>query len=1526
MLSQKTLRFYVYVDGENDIPFSGSEAYKTFITTSGEIFTTSNGFVFNVRDTNEQIEIGSFRYDAKRMGGAPTITCTLMYEECLDDFWSDLVYAEFNGDKYFLKQTPTSSKNNEDGRYKHEITLINERFILDNTYYYDAVIGEPIENDKPVTNDTKFSFYGNIEDFVKRMNASLQYTKLQKVEEDENGDDVISGYHVILDEDIVNRDDKMISFDGAVFSQALQEAYNTFGIPFYFKGKEIHVGFTDNVIDDTIEYGVDNALLSVTRNNANFKVVNRATGVGSTENIPYYYPNSGPKGQIELSANGSISVEDIKVLNEETFHNLSVNDVFTFRGDWSKNQLNVEVQVPSTSTNIDFVEDEARINKLYIEDKKSVDVEIKYNFFFDTDNDANIELNWLLENYSNPAISMTPPLKAAWGKDHLEVQVKKVILTSNENSQELSFEEITEKHTYYSNIIKYSGQTSSGYPANKLRQTGIKFSCPNMHGYVTVLVKAELKTLGNFWEVVPDYYWGANSKKKPYSDIVFTTDVNTYATGGWKDQDGKSYNMKNYGVEFLKEPEYGDSFSYSIIKYIKTSNNLQPSIYRATDGVERFYNAKNYPFEVVEGYELQYGEYVDGGYVHNDAYKDDNGEYYTFANEFTGINPREHVFSVDDIKPTIKDVEVNGLRIDMFSEFAYDEDDNDETYTDESGKVNFKHPYFFAKLRRLGFNLFEHASESGPMTISFTSGHCGACSFEIGVSEEYENMNPVQIYDENTTDENGVFHPKGSLQRDEEGRVLCGLEDFQGPVQPYEEQQDTINHEVWIALRKEESTYGILMPKAPKYDADGNVVESGHRPIACSSETSNDGDTFVITNINLPDEYIYRAEEKLEKSIVKYIWENNKEKFNFSVGFSRIFLEENQSFYEQLNENARLNVRYNDKDYLLYVSSYSYQMSEGDILPNITIELDDTLTISQNALQNAISEVKSDIASAISAIDVAAIGSKYFLRKDVDDIAKGTIDFRKGIVFANGGDVEVFKDGSAKLTIDYLEVTRKATFTSLEIQEKSHVGGQLLLSPAAMTCSKVTEVRNVNGQLIAWRCYSQNKGENGEEIFNTFTIDDQAICQTYNAWGSKFYWRLVTNVGEDYIELSVADCADESDTPSVGDKIIQLGNRSDTSRQAAQVLSSHGDNAPSFIMYNGINSYSLEGKDVTGVVWNPEKGEPEMYSYGSFYFGDKAKENNFVIFDKKSGEDKKSLRVRGSIAIEEGSIISSRMDVGNPETGEIEAFFNGGTFAEDTDVDPHTDAPCGKLIIAAGIPKDDRSLEERAKEASTRVYEDGCTFTNNMHLREGCIIGDDIFIQRYEAESSIVAKENDLDFTALNKNGLSVVQQTGYYTSAAINRGSYAYTALFTNGMSPGSPYSDKNIGIVVGAQDGYAILGQKGMFAGLRPNVRYIEDSGDVELTELDHTIVVNRQNTTTKVILPANPEEGQKYEIYVCHHHNIIRLDPNGKAGYNFINGVDFPENQYLWWNDGDNKRRRHIEIFYASSQWWLNWRDLY
>ena len=1248
MKKDKTIKLYVYVDGVNDVPFYGSDAgeYEAFILANGEQYTTSEGFVFNVRNVNEQIELGDFRYDAKRMGGAPTITCTLMYEDCLDDFWSENVYAKFNGEKYFLKQTPTSSYSNESTMYKHDLELVSERVILDNVYFFDAVVGDPQGDDKPVSNSTKVVFFGNIHEFVKRLNSSLEYAKLLKWEDgvDDNGNaiKIPNGYHVVVDDDNnITTEEKLMSFEDQFFSNVLQEIYNTYEVPYYFEGKTIHIGYSNkNAVVPTFSYGVDDALLSITKNNANYKIVNRATATGSSDNIPFYYPNNAPNGEIRITAsesNQGITTEDIEIRDIEVFSQseLRADEIYTYHGS-GKVSHSIEAKVLSKEEVSSFDENTVSLLQVHTTKNNPEKIEVEFLFNFDGHGDADIDLNWSL-NIPKYYIYSQNENRNYGSSSHLALEVEGVYLsTNNAEYEELTYTKKEEKTTYlkWCQVNKdYADITQEGHA---LRQTGLTIKTPNIVGVARIKVVSKLKTVGVFWEsLVP-------SITNPYCDITYNAEVRTHITGGWKSsKHDTTINMDACGIRFLKNPVYGDSFSWTIIEYIKTATNLQPSIYRDTKGAERFYNAINYPFDHVEGYELQYGEYVgEDNKVHNDLYKKDDGTYMVFPNPYVEGKPKEHIFTVEDIKPTIKETEVNGLRIDMFSEFAYDLDDNDELIENEEGSEHeYVHSYFFAKLRKLDFNLFDHAIENQPMTISFTSGDCGACNFEIGVTEEFPQKNPVQV------------NADGTLKRDEKGRVICGqFEDItEDECQP--QQQDTINNEVWIALKKEETTYGILMPKAPKFNDAGEQTEAGHRPKACTRNpdgtVNDDGDTFVILGINLPQSYITNAEKKLESEIIKYLQDNNDEKFTFSIGFSRIYFEEN-NILDQLSENSKIAIMYNGQIYDLYVSSFSYSMSEGDVLPEIRVELDETLKVSQNALQNAISQVKSELGRAIGSIDVVGIATPYFIRKDADDEAQGRINFKKGIKFGEGGKVEIMPDNGAKLTIDYLEVSKKATFNSLEIAEKKHVGGQILLTPAAMKCGEVEEFDDY------YRCYFQTMGEDGDEIFNQFAVGDQAICQTYNAWGSRYYWRLVVGIGEDYIDLSKTDCDEYSDIPSVGDSIILLGNRTDITRQSAIVLSAYDDDAPSLIMYNGINSYSLVEKNITGIIWNPETKEPQMYSYGSFFFGDRQLNKNFITFQKKEGDTEKELFINANIQLGAGSSGLTNLAEWSEKQGQID--------------------------------------------------------------------------------------------------------------------------------------------------------------------------------------------------------------------------------------------------------------------------------
>lgn len=203
-------------------------------------------------------------------------------------------------------------------------------------------------------------------------------------------------------------------------------------------------------------------------------------------------------------------------------------------------------------------------------------------------------------------------------------------------------------------------------------------------------------------------------------------------------------------------------------------------------------------------------------------------------------------------------------------------------------------------------------------------------------------------------------------------------------------------------------------------------------------------------------------------------------------------------------------------------------------------------------------------------------------------------------VFKAGADGNGFRLGNYGNTEDtYLEVDRMlvrkaAEFVQLIIRELRHVGGEIVLTPASMKCTSVEmysrgDIPWTEGSsepLDFYRCYFKQE-QDGTEIDNQFTRGDLVRCQTFNIKEgtnnnvkNRYYWRRCVYAGKDFIDLSATDADNDSDVPQAGDEMVQLGNDSDKTRQSAILLSSYGDDAPSFKMCQGISAYSLAGKEV----------------------------------------------------------------------------------------------------------------------------------------------------------------------------------------------------------------------------------------------------------------------------------------------------------------------------------------------------------
>lgn len=303
-----------------------------------------------------------------------------------------------------------------------------------------------------------------------------------------------------------------------------------------------------------------------------------------------------------------------------------------------------------------------------------------------------------------------------------------------------------------------------------------------------------------------------------------------------------------------------------------------------------------------------------------------------------------------------------------------------------------------------------------------------------------------------------------------------------------------------------------------------------------------------------------------------------------------------------------------------------------DILKKLALQVRNASTEGENTAER-IGRIFIGILENMDNSDIEKL-TKYFLRKDKEDTANELITFLKGLLIGkNGSGITVLENGMSQAVVDYLYVKVKAVFDELEVKKKTYVGGEQVISHAGMKCNRVDELDAV------YRCYFKEE-EDGIEIENQFTPGSLAIAQECNIKtgvshhvGNRYYWRLVTAVGENYIDLfkTVCDPNVENDVPVAGDDIVGLGHKTDMTRQAAIILSSVNEVSPSIIMYQGINDFTLTGKDVISFDFDKSTGKARMKVYGNAYIGEKDR-TTYMEYTHDKGVD-----IKGMFHIEQGS-------------------------------------------------------------------------------------------------------------------------------------------------------------------------------------------------------------------------------------------------------------------------------------------------
>lgn len=1153
--------------------------------------------------------VSSYTYDAKRMGGAPTLTATIYSSEPLQ--WKKEEFVEYNGDRFFASYTPNSTKDNSSRMWKSEITFTSRRELLDNTLFFDVVVDDVDTQDKDRyrSNQTKFTFGGTIHEFVARINSSMAYCGLYRPT------DKYKGYYVVVDEGYGTDEVKEVSFEDQYLTDVLQLVNTTFELDYYWDGNVCHVGKVQHDLTDTpIKYGSSDALISVSKENANYKIVDMITGYGSSDNLPYYYPNDDEFGEAvfntENISKDKVSVELSKFLKDSIY-----NDTIVLYKSKEGKSYNGSVDVSPPAFYIHSSTIPENLSQADSPSNPTVTCSFWINIPISAIKGQKIDLTNLNFSFELFSYITRPDFISNVGKANRSIKLRKIgEETYVPISEGMSFGNVS-TYTFKENgDFTLTIGADFSYNCKVFNSDGIR----NFYG-ASVWNVAFGGSVEFSYESKSEYEWKNGDKYIPYSDAG----INVSGIG--------EANCIEYDYQFVKDGDrYGFNKVYTgtednAVKVIVTdrvwiapSSVLMPSIYRNTKGAERFYYALNNTHKLPSG-----------------------SGYYKFVNLYKKGNPHQGTVTFDDIKPTINGiVNAEGQLFGEIADVAFDKEDSD---VKDSDGTTYIHQYFYIKLHKFngefGFDLFNHvlAKESAKINLIKSNG-CPACSFVIYKQHSADNS---KFYNCVSVDEKGNLK---QVRTDKNDYIFANASDA------YEDKlnQDSTQKELWIAVQKDTSTLGIVMPNA----------SAGFKP--------QKGDLFVITGIKPPKVLVTAAEKRLDDALIKHMSENNTDQFNYSVKFSRIFLQENPDFASKLNENAKLSIQIqgdSDSDgnlicHEVFVSNYSVKV-DNDELAEVEIELVNSLEVTKSDVKQIIDAVKGETVKSLSSMVGgsntnsfnASITDKMYLSKLKDDTANGTITFEKVQKFLQGfflGHSNEFSidgsgnailssvlvnllksldfneaeqsgfaikqrsDGKFQMLLTDLIVWGKAIFNTLLIRELSYVGGNIVLSPAAGKISYIKEVYSeTTNEMIGWKCYLL-ADDGTTATINSFKVDDQVRCKTFNIApgvyenvSNRDYWRLVTKVSTEnevitdeeghelydgkkfaWIQIAKDNCMEGSDNPAVGDTIVLMGNRSDKSRQHLLMMETEGDSAPRFTMYRGINTYSLKDKSIFDVSFD----------------------------------------------------------------------------------------------------------------------------------------------------------------------------------------------------------------------------------------------------------------------------------------------------------------------------------------------------
>lgn len=723
----------------------------------------------------------------------------------------------------------------------------------------------------------------------------------------------------------------------------------------------------------------------------------------------------------------------------------------------------------------------------------------------------------------------------------------------------------------------------------------------------------------------------------------------------------------------------------------------------------------------------------------------------------------------------------------------------------------------------------------------------------------------------------------------ETGDYWCIWEDDSKQIETVDEEGNTITVK---------SKYRLSLIKS-----DAELRASGLM-LPNTKQNAKPGDHFFLINIEMPHQYVLWAEDKLQDYLEVELDRVDDENPTFSAKPSAIFCESFEE-REKLRPGTKIRLHNNqligDTDLVLYINNLTIAYKEGKLLPEWTITVSEEMVASKtstSAIQGEIRRLSSNIMSSSQIVaEAAKTFETLFLRKDgiaarsyspthfTEDVTfthtMSSDNFKPGGFGGSGWGAYKDNDGNSVFEVDRLIVRRRADFNEVAINQVTFFQGKQVFSAAG---GEIVKIDDGDGY---WRCWVSDPNNATGPAFVNNDLAYSQIVEPESTELNRFYWRRIINVGSGFIDLSKTEAAEGSSEPVVGDKVVQLGNTSDTSRQSAIIIDVTQEGGALMTWLDDITTFSLVAKD--NINLGRIEGKTWAEVFGNLYVGNRERTKYLKYESLADGKNELSfvgdvIRAAAEEAYFQGSFIAQGY-IGVGSETKVESVLVGMT-AEDADVPSGVAASEGRIRFWAGKPFSERY------DAPTKILEGGKLISSEAEIK-GEIVAESGSIGGFQigdGRIGSISGPNDPD----PNNGMSLYDSFIKFSEKSSNpivdvkvfMGTNVFPA--TTGatcMARFESWRDDNlfgynIGLLIdvrGGRQNEAIRIKNGCVSGLAYKTLRVNAS-----TTIDHSVMyVSCYNTSEITItLPAVVPGGAEGSFVIVRRNNSANVKVNGNG----------------------------------------------